>query len=163
MKHYYVIASLVLLLGLAACAGQSVESETVEEPAQDGAATTGLEPETEAQEVDKTPDQVTSTQPEVMDSEPIQGVDTAPSEPVRQVEADAEPQVETASSESAQPLETEQSEPEVVAETIEAEEAPVTEPAVENWLNVEGKTGDNLAYLGNPAAPITIIDYSDFL
>jgi len=164
MKYYFVITSLVLLLALAACGGQSAESEPVEEPAQDVAATTSLESEAEAQTADQPPAEVTSVPPEVVDSEQLQGVDPAPSEPAQQVETDAEPQVETASSESAQPPETEQSEPEVVAETIQPEEqVPVTEPTVENWLTVEGKTDDNLAYLGNPAAPITIIDYSDFL
>ncbi|MCQ3974253.1 MAG: hypothetical protein DPW09_12470 [Anaerolineae bacterium] len=32
-----------------------------------------------------------------------------------------------------------------------------------DWLTVEGKTADNLPYLGNPEAPVTLIDYSDFL
>lgn len=32
-----------------------------------------------------------------------------------------------------------------------------------DWLTVEGKTADNLFYLGNPEAPVTLIDYSDFL
>ena len=32
-----------------------------------------------------------------------------------------------------------------------------------DWLTVEGTTTDNLTYLGNPDAPVTIIDYSDFL
>ena len=159
MKYYFVITSLLFLLALAACGGQSAESEPVEEPAQDVAATTSLESEAEAQTADQPPAEVTSARPEVADAEQLQGVDPAPSEPAQQVETDAEPQVETASSESVQLPETEQSEPEVVAETIQPEE----EVTVENWLTVEGRTDDNLAYLGNPAAPITIIDYSDFL
>ena len=36
-------------------------------------------------------------------------------------------------------------------------------PADTNWLTVEGKTDGDLAFLGNPDAPVTIIDYSDFL
>ncbi len=32
-----------------------------------------------------------------------------------------------------------------------------------DWLTVQGKTADNLFYLGNPDAPVTLIDYSDFL
>jgi hypothetical protein len=46
-----------------------------------------------------------------------------------------------------------------------AEPATAAAPATEgvDWLTVEGKTADNLAYLGNPDAPVTIIDYSDFL
>jgi hypothetical protein len=49
--------------------------------------------------------------------------------------------------------------------TIEPVEATVADPqpAVSDWLTVEGKTADNLAYLGNPDAPVTMIDYSDFL
>ena len=50
--------------------------------------------------------------------------------------------------------------PETVAEPATAA-APATEGV--DWLTVEGKTADNLAYLGNPDAPVTIIDYSDFL
>jgi hypothetical protein len=50
------------------------------------------------------------------------------------------------------------------AETQTDETEP--EPAVQaevDWLAVEGKTADNLAFLGNPDAPVTMIDYSDFL
>jgi protein-disulfide isomerase len=43
------------------------------------------------------------------------------------------------------------------AESVEAAAAET------NWLAVEGKTEANLTYLGNPDAPVTIIDYSDFL
>ena len=59
---------------------------------------------------------------------------------------------------------------EVVAAPTEPAEAPIAEtepePPVQeevDWLSVEGKTPDNLAFLGNPDAPITMIDYSDFL
>ena len=41
--------------------------------------------------------------------------------------------------------------------------AEVTPEAEVNWFTVEGKTGDNLTYLGNPDALVTIIDYSDFM
>jgi hypothetical protein len=42
---------------------------------------------------------------------------------------------------------------------------PEVVPAAESvdWLTVEGKTADNLPYRGNPDAPVTLIDYSDFL
>lgn len=58
--------------------------------------------------------------------------------------------------------------PETVTEpapTATAEMAAEAAPAsgVVDWLTVEGKTADNLAYLGNPDAPVTLIDYSDFL
>jgi outer membrane biosynthesis protein TonB len=59
---------------------------------------------------------------------------------------------------------------EVVVTPTEPAEVPTTEtepePAVQaevDWLTVEGKTADNLAFLGNPDAPVTMIDYSDFL
>ena len=37
---------------------------------------------------------------------------------------------------------------------------PTPEP---DWLATFGRTGDGLMYLGNPDAPVTVIDYSDFL
>lgn len=41
---------------------------------------------------------------------------------------------------------------------------PPPTPTVEvNWLEVSGKTEDGLAYLGNPDAPVTVIDYADFM
>lgn len=44
------------------------------------------------------------------------------------------------------------------------ETTPTVAPTEEiDWRTVEGKTKDNLTYLGNPDAPVTIIDYSDFL
>jgi protein-disulfide isomerase len=43
---------------------------------------------------------------------------------------------------------------------LEAEVGAADEP---DWLTVEGKTDEGLTYLGNPNAPITILDYSDFL
>ena len=58
--------------------------------------------------------------------------------------------------------------PETVIEptpTTTAEMATEVAPTSEvvDWLIIEGKTADNLAYLGNPDAPVTLIDYSDFL
>jgi protein-disulfide isomerase len=44
-----------------------------------------------------------------------------------------------------------------------AESAATPRPETIDWLTIEGKTADNLPYLGNPDAPVTIIDYSDFL
>ena len=58
------------------------------------------------------------------------------------------PQIETAPS------------AEAIAETADQADPPAP---VNDWLTVEGKTADNLFYLGNPNAPVTIIDYSDFL
>jgi hypothetical protein len=37
---------------------------------------------------------------------------------------------------------------------------PTPEP---DWLNTVGRTGDNRIYLGDPVAPVTLIDYSDFM
>ncbi|RME48318.1 MAG: disulfide bond formation protein DsbA, partial [Caldilineae bacterium] len=41
--------------------------------------------------------------------------------------------------------------------------SPTPEPATVDWLSVEGKTADGRIFLGNPDAPVTIIDYSDFM
>ena len=38
---------------------------------------------------------------------------------------------------------------------------PVPEPV--DWLASVGRTSDNLMFLGNPEAPITMTDYSDFM
>ncbi|HXV43490.1 MAG TPA: hypothetical protein VEC96_10555 [Anaerolineae bacterium] len=40
---------------------------------------------------------------------------------------------------------------------------PTPTPTPVDWLNNVGRTADNLMYLGNPNAPVTVIDYSDFL
>lgn len=32
-----------------------------------------------------------------------------------------------------------------------------------DWLNSFGRTADNLMYLGNPNAPVTLVDFSDFM
>lgn len=32
-----------------------------------------------------------------------------------------------------------------------------------DWTNVQSRTEDGLAMLGNPNAPVTFIDYSDFM
>lgn len=45
----------------------------------------------------------------------------------------------------------------------DTQDAEAALPTGTNWLAVEGKTDDNLTFLGNPDAPVTIIDYSDFL
>jgi hypothetical protein len=51
--------------------------------------------------------------------------------------------------------------------TPEAPPPPVEQPTtaleVTDWLMVEGKTEDGYTYRGNPAAPVTVLDYSDFL
>jgi hypothetical protein len=52
----------------------------------------------------------------------------------------------------------EESAPAEAAETPEAAARAETD-----WLTVEGKTEDNLTFLGNPEAPVTLIDHSDFL
>jgi hypothetical protein len=50
------------------------------------------------------------------------------------------------------------------AAPAEAAEAPEAASQAEtDWLTVEGKTEDNLTFLGNPEAPVTLIDHSDFL
>lgn len=52
-----------------------------------------------------------------------------------------------------------------------ATEAPTAAPTdtvalptpTPDWLLVEGRSADGLPTLGNPDAPITVLDYSDFL
>ena len=63
--------------------------------------------------------------------------------------------------------------PEVASEPPpEAAESSASEPTASSsetsatesdWLNNYGKTADNRVYLGNPDAPVTMIDYSDFM
>ena len=57
---------------------------------------------------------------------------------------------------------------EAVAEEVAQinEEAAATESeavAPVDWATHEGRTEDGFAFLGNPDAPVTMIDYSDFL
>ncbi len=45
---------------------------------------------------------------------------------------------------------------------------PIPEPTATftpepDWLAVTGRTGQNQIFLGNPDAPVTMIDYSDFM
>lgn len=55
-------------------------------------------------------------------------------------------------------------EPTKVVEEPTPTEEPTVAPTEEiDWRTVEGKTERNLTYLGNPDAPVTIVDYSDFL
>lgn len=40
---------------------------------------------------------------------------------------------------------------------------PTATPTPVDWLKNVGRTGNNLIYLGHPNAPVTLIDYSDFM
>lgn len=40
---------------------------------------------------------------------------------------------------------------------------PTAEIVAVDWLAVQGRTDDGLPTLGNPDAPVRVIDYSDFL
>ena len=40
---------------------------------------------------------------------------------------------------------------------------PMATPTPVEWLKNVGRTEDNLIYLGNSNAPVTMIDYSDFM
>jgi hypothetical protein len=40
---------------------------------------------------------------------------------------------------------------------------PPTATPIQDWLTHSGRTADNLMYLGNPDAPVTLIDFSDFM
>ncbi|MCB0166899.1 MAG: hypothetical protein KDI79_21915 [Anaerolineae bacterium] len=42
--------------------------------------------------------------------------------------------------------------------------APTATPTpVPDWLTNYGRTTENLMYLGNPDAPVTLVDFSDFM
>ncbi len=41
--------------------------------------------------------------------------------------------------------------------------APTATATAVDWLTVQGRTADGLPTLGNPDAPVQVIDYSDFL
>ncbi len=41
--------------------------------------------------------------------------------------------------------------------------APPSPTPAPDWLSVQGRTADGLPTLGNPDAPVVVIDYSDFL
>ncbi len=41
--------------------------------------------------------------------------------------------------------------------------APPSPTPAPDWLSVEGRTADGLPTLGNPDAPVVVVDYSDFL
>lgn len=50
--------------------------------------------------------------------------------------------------------------------TASPTETPLPEPTatpIRDWLNHSGRTADQLMYLGNPDAPVTMIDFSDFM
>jgi hypothetical protein len=49
-------------------------------------------------------------------------------------------------------------------ESAQVEAEPTAAPVeAMDWLTASGKTEDGYNYLGNPDAPITVTDYSDFL
>lgn len=61
---------------------------------------------------------------------------------------------------SASPTEMVEELPPTDTPTPEPSATPTPEP---DWLNTFGRTEDNLMYLGNPDAPVTLIDFSDFM
>jgi hypothetical protein len=77
--------------------------------------------------------------------EPVAAVAEPTSEPI--VEADEVPQEESAQDEAAQD---------------QATQDEILEPETSDWSHTASVDGD-LYVLGNPAAPIRLIDYSDFL
>ena len=52
-----------------------------------------------------------------------------------------------------------------VSASTDAEVAPdsVATDAEIDWTTVQGRTDDNRAVMGNPDAPVTLIEYSDFM
>ncbi|MDH3675865.1 MAG: hypothetical protein OES12_10250 [Anaerolineae bacterium] len=156
MKHYYSILVLFLMLTLAACGGSpSPEPERPEQPSEDISSSIELEPELQKAEF-------TPTVPAPAVEEVTPAVETVTQEAEAALPDSAE-EVNPDPSETAQPVDGVSDEPTAVDASAQGAETPQADSIVVNWLTVEGKTSDNLAYLGNPDAPITIIDYSDFL
>jgi protein-disulfide isomerase len=54
-------------------------------------------------------------------------------------------------------------EPSLVPTNTPLPEPPAIPTPEPDWLNTVGRTEDDLVYLGNPDAPVTLIDYSDFM
>ena len=50
-----------------------------------------------------------------------------------------------------------------VSADLEPASAVVDDASPSDWLTVSGRTADGLAMLGNPDAPVTMIDYADFM
>jgi hypothetical protein len=74
------------------------------------------------------------------------------------------PAQEAAVAATATPLPTPTTAVEAVPESpVATPDEVAAAPAETDWLLVEGKTAENLAFLGNPEAPVTLVDYSDFL
>jgi hypothetical protein len=156
MRHYYPILVLFLMLTLAACGGSpSPEQEKPEQPSED--ISSGIELESELQAAELTPTMpVTALEEVTPTAEPATLEAEAPL-PDPADEAQSDP------SEAAQPVDVVSDVPTAVDGSAQGADPPQADSVVVNWLTVEGKTDDNLAYLGNPNAPVTIIDYSDFL
>ena len=112
-----------------------------------------------------------STAPTASTSQEATATNTSIPEPTQAVVEDTTrsegvtPIVEVATATSTVEVIEEPTEEIIVEEpTEEMIEATVeTMPEEIDWLTVEGKTDNNLTYLGNPDASVTIIDYSDFL
>lgn len=145
-KIFYLIVFVFLL---AACGAES-PSEVAE-------------PEIAAPIVVDTEDAVVEAEPEVME-EAVE--ETA----VPETEAPAKPtEVPTAAPvEESEPTPKAETEENVTTEENVAEEAPtavpVEEKAGETAVNViAGRTPEGAFFLGDPNAPLTMIDYSDFL
>lgn len=136
MKHTIVLWVAVLMLSLlAAC-----RNNTVPEPQAVASPTPEDTPTAVAEAVDEA--SATNTPTIVPDPTATATLVIQPTEP------GAEPVEEATPTEVAGPS---------LADT------PTPTVEVVNWLDVEGQTDSGQYYLGNPDAPVTMIDYSDFL
>ena len=77
----------------------------------------------------------------------------------------AAPPSPTATQVIAEALETEAatSEPTALPTDTSTPEPTATPTPEPDWLNNYGRTTENLMYLGNPNAAVTMIDFSDFM
>lgn len=165
-----VLFSFGFALWLTACGGAASESSTA--PAEETAPAAPVDEDMEASqpEAEAVVEELeTAAEPEVAVEVTTEEPTAAPAvEEAVEPETEPTPAEEAVAEESAAEAEmAEEPAEETVVEEEVVEEVPAetdVEAVVEvDWLTNEGQTEDGFAFLGNPDAPITVVDYSDFL
>jgi len=145
MKKTSFILFISFILLLSACGG--VAPEVAQAP-----------PEPAATEV---PPTETPLPPPTLTAIPPTGTPTETPAPAVEIVTGNEDEAEAESEVAAEPTVLPTDTPISPAPTPEPPTA-TPEPEVD-WLASFGRTEDNLMYLGNPDAPVTLTDYSDFM
>jgi hypothetical protein len=145
IKPYLLFLGLAIMLTMSACGGNQAEPVVLTTP--ETAATVPTNTPTVAP---------TSTQAAVEETITSEMVIPTVDQPTHTPTAE----VATLTATTVEPTE-EMVEVEPTEEMVEATVEPTPEQI--DWLTMEGKTEENLTYLGNPEALVTIIDYSDFM